>query len=429
VALRINRTYRYRNEPDGHLEVVDGFPNFYAATLTEDNLKGARLNKGISQMAQRGPAGSRRHPAILIYSSPRKAGSKKTPWKDSFDLDRGRIRYFGDAKVEHMPDPFSAGGNKVLKAQYDLYNAHDRESRLKASPLLFFVSNRSGYAEFKGFGLIESMELVPQVDLISGAAFSNCAYDCSLFDLANEGEELDWNWISARKDASIPLEESNELAPKSWQTWVKEGSTALPKIRRVVARVGSIKTEDQLPVEGSREERVLKEVFDFYSSDISKKKRFEALAQRVAFHVINDAGRSNYQLGWITPGGGDGGVDFVGRLDVGRGFSQTSLVVLGQAKCLKSSAATTAEDLARTVARLKRGWIGCFVTTSTFSKKAQEEVIEDRYPMILVAGVQVARAVDEMARDAGTSVMDLLLQIDAGYEDAVKNRNPEQILL
>jgi restriction endonuclease Mrr len=81
------------------------------------------------------------------------------------------------------------------------------------------------------------------------------------------------------------------------------------------------------------------------------------------------------------------------------------------------------------VARLKRGWIGCFVTTSTFSKKAQEEVIEDRYPMILVAGVQVARAVDEMARDAGISVEDLLLQIDAGYEDAVKNRNPEQILL
>ena len=51
-------------------------------------------------------------------------------------------------------------------------------------------------------------------------------------------------------------------------------------------------------------------------------------------------------------------MDFVGRLDVGSGHSTAKLVVLGQAKCEKLQSATGGNHIARTVARLRRGWIG-----------------------------------------------------------------------
>jgi Restriction endonuclease len=79
-------------------------------------------------------------------------------------------------------------------------------------------------------------------------------------------------------------------------------------------------------------------------------------------------------------GSGDGGTDFVGRLDIGTDHATTSLVVLGQAKCVKPTTAISADQIARVIARLQRGWIGVYVTTGTYSTKAQEEIIDDRYP-------------------------------------------------
>ncbi len=45
---------------------------------------------------------------------------------------------------------------------------------------------------------------------------------------------------------------------------------------------------------------------------------------------------------------------------------------------------TNGVAIARTVARLKRGWIALYVTASFFSKQSQLEVIEDAYPLIKI---------------------------------------------
>ena len=90
--------------------------------------------------------------------------------------------------------------------------------------------------------------------------------------------------------------------------------------------------------------------------------RFEGMASEITGSFLNETGR--YRRGWITRRGGDGGFDFVGRLDLGSIDSGLRLVVLGQAKCKAGgSPATGGLDLARTVARLDRGWVGAFVTT------------------------------------------------------------------
>jgi hypothetical protein len=430
VALRINGTLKYpaHGSRSALVETIDGLPNFFAATFTDDGHTQAQLESGINPMRQVGAGEWKHRPAVLIRSSPRKAGSLSTPWHDTYDMDGGRVRYFGDAKVRHMPDPRTSKNN-ILIEQFGFHSSPDSQQRLIASPLLFFVSDRPGEVEFRGFGLIESVELVSQIEPKTGAAFSNYAFDCALLRLADEGEEFKWNWISARKDPSISLEESLQKAPYSWQTWVSEGSEAVGRIRRIVAQVGLTSKEDQLPTPGSEEELVLKQVYDFYSSDGNNRKaRFEALAEVVTEFVISKA-QGRYQQGWITRGSGDHGIDFVGRLDIGSGFAQTSLVVLGQAKCEKLGSTTSGKDIARTVARLKRGWIGSYVTTGTFSASTQQEVAEDRYPLLLIPGGEVARAVRTLALQDGISIEDLLERVDERYPNRLRDRDPEQVLV
>src|SRR5690606_18779163 len=156
----------------------------------------------------------------------------------------------------------------------------------------------------------------------------------------------------------------------------------------------------------------------------------EALASAVTARVLRRSG-SGYREGWLTNRSGDGGADFVARLDLGSGvLARTSLVVLGQAKCVKPDSLISAEQIARVVARLRRGWIGVYVTTGSYSEAAQLEMVEDQYPIVLVNGMSLVEELRNMARDdhAGdlTACIDHILK---GHGLEVTGRRPEEILL
>jgi hypothetical protein len=134
--------------------------------------------------------------------------------------------------------------------------------------------------------------------------------------------------------------------------------------------------------------------------------------------------------GWVTRPSADGGIDFVGRLDVGHGFSKVKIIVLGQAKCEKPTSGTSGVDLARTVARLKRGWIGAYVTTSFFTDKSQKEIAEDQYPLITVNGKELlAEVLRQQEIDGFGTVKEFLVSLEADYQEKISNRRPEDILL
>ena len=136
-----------------------------------------------------------------------------------------------------------------------------------------------------------------------------------------------------------------------------------------------------------------------------------------------------YRPGWITSATSDGGADFVGRLDVGTGLAGAKIIVLGQAKCEKLTSPTGGNHIARTVARLRRGWIGAYVTTSWFSESVQREVLEDKYPIILVNGLRVATEVDSAMHESGESnLVSFLDSIDATYDEQVMDRQPEELM-
>ena len=87
------------------------------------------------------------------------------------------------------------------------------------------------------------------------------------------------------------------------------------------------------------------------------------------------------------------------------------------------------DQVARVVARLRRGWIGVFVTTGVFSRQAQVEVIDDQYPLVLVSGQTLAEQVLRMAAaDFDGDLHALLQAVVSSYGGEVTQRRPEEIL-
>jgi hypothetical protein len=424
--LTIGTIYRYSSANAVDVPVLDGLPNLLFHTNTPGENK-ALLEAGINPIravkTEKGP----RTPAILISSSTHKQGSKDTPWQDEFDVDNGYIKYFGDNKS--IGDPAKAPGNSNILGQFLLHSSETYEKRLEAVPFLFFKSIKvgervKGNRIFQGVGLLRSAELVTQYQKDIGY-FTNYAFEFDVLDMRNDFEIFSWDWISARRNPKLDSEEILNFAPKSWQSWVKQGEISRDKLIRRIHKITSISKQEQLPIPGSREDKCLSEIYKFYDG---RKHHFELLASKVVANLIRQTG-GNYKEGWITQGSGDGGIDFVGRIDLGTGFSKVEVILLGQAKCEAYSTPTNGVHLARTVARLKRGWIGAYVTTSFFSERSQYEVSEDNYPLMTVNGLELARETLKLTELTGSvSVLCFLEKLDHTYSDYIQKKKPEDVL-
>jgi restriction endonuclease Mrr len=134
--------------------------------------------------------------------------------------------------------------------------------------------------------------------------------------------------------------------------------------------------------------------------------------------------------GWITQGSGDGGFDFVGALDLDPfgPLKSSRQVILGQAKCEKLNRPTNGLHIARLAARLRRGWVGVYVTTSYFSIPVQREVLSDRYPILLVDGARLAALVRGHLQSSGANLADFLSRITLDYEKKIRFQDPEMVL-
>lgn len=427
-SLRSGVVYRYPSQRDTTKQFVDGLPNFFFETALAGSAL-PLLEKGISQIAPpKGRKSGLSYPAILISSSPLSRGSEWNPWHDIFEPDLGYVRYFGDAKKPG--NPALAPGNKVLLEELARQTSGDAEVRATASPLVFFervaIQGRSyGNIKFQGFGVIEKAELVTQYNPGLGY-FTNYVFSFAVLSVSDEDEEIDWQWINDRRSADKSNRETLEHAPVSWRQWIKSGNQRIESVRRraSLAKVESVET--QRPKPGSREDKCLSEIYAFYGA--SGKHRFELLASRVVMSHVNSYG-GGYTEGWVTRGSGDGGVDFVGKVRLGSGFASVDVVVLGQAKCEAPDRPTNGVAIARTVARLKRGWIGAYVTTSFFSKQSQLEVIEDAYPLIKISGLTLAIETLKLVESGGfRDVIGYLDSLELEYPEMIRNRRPDEIL-
>jgi hypothetical protein len=438
--LRVFDLFRYvKPSPGPDVKLIDGVRNIFNATRWPawPGLVGAgrvQLDHGIDSVKMVQAVDGPRRPAILINSKPHQAGSDWTPWHDELDAERGHIRYYGDNKAETGLEAHETVGNRSVVDQYLRHLGATREDRLRAAPLLFFESmvhegKSKGFWRFLGVGLVDGVELVTQIDRQS-RPFVNYVFDCWLVDLSAEDLNLAWDWIAARRDPTKSLEESLLLAPAAWRRWVELGPIVKEQVRQRMNRGTTLSSTDQRPDQGTPAEDALGRVIAHYKklgpfTGIGEH-RFEGLASEVAGSVLRASG--HYQPGWITKRAGDGGIDFVSRLDLGAGSSSLKLVVLGQAKCVSGATPQSGLDLARTVARLDRGWVGAFVTTGYFSDQAQREVVADRFPLLMLNGRHVGETVVKESSLRGLSVPDYIAAVDAEYDGRLSNRLPAEIL-
>jgi len=350
---------------------------------------------GIFAWAEaRSPSGPRR-PAITLFSNPFVENRRETPWVDYIDPERGYARYYGDAK--NISDSAITGGNAILWKELPRYHGGPEE-RMRAAPVLVFrqvsrCNARYGHREFCGYGVPTRLEVVSQPEPGTGHAFTNLRVELALFSLTKEDEGFDWDWVDDRRDPSLTHEEANTRAPSAWKRWVEAGQGSIPLLRRQVHRYRIATREQQLPAT-AMDERVLRELYQAFRAE---PREFEFAAMWFAARALGSA----FSPGWVTKRSGDGGYDFVGRLDFERQFGPRGLVVIGEAKLRPPQQGLPAGALARLAARIQRGWVGVFVTTATYQAAAQREVSEDAYPLVLLNGSDLAQQVRQFAAEAG----------------------------
>ncbi|MGY1884142.1 restriction endonuclease [Blastococcus sp. SYSU DS0753] len=433
--IRMHQVLRYSNDGDAASPTLDGYTNYHWLTSPPGGgMPRLMLDAGINAPAPTDAPDARRRSVIGIRSSPWKAGHDTNPWHDEFDLDHGYVRYFGDHKPSSPGLPGTTPGNKALFEALSFHASPDPAMRRLAPPLLLFRSVTvrrdgrtlvKGHIEFCGVAVIDRLENVVQRDPATQTGFPNIALDLAVLSLADSGETLDLRWIDDRRNPELTADQALEHAPTSWRRWVADGSPSLPRVRRRVQTSRIRSREQQLPEPRTPGADLLQTVYKFFDK---RKHAFEMLASQIAAEAIGGQG-GTYREGWLSRAGGDGGLDFVGRLDVGSPGTSTPLVVLGQAKCVQHESSVSPDQVARVVARLRRGWVGVYVTTGWFSRQAQMEIVDDEYPIILIPGIDVAKHVLALAdRTSNGDVDAVLVRALDSYPEAVTHRRPEEVL-
>lgn len=425
--MRIGQVFRYPSKPSMAVE-LDGLANWYFETASprETNWKAVKLDSGIN-CSERLGGQAQPNPYVAIRSSPHLFGSVVTPWEDIHRPDQGYCRYFGDSKPGRKDASESIGNRRMLEAF--VLQSGDITDRRMAPPVLVFEAipfdgRLKGQVMFHGFGVITKAELVVQRS--KERTFPNFVYEIALLELDAEGEEFSWQWINARRDPACSTDESHRLAPISWQRWVADGSKSIPQLRRNVVTRSLVTEKMQRPTAGSEDHTILSEIYRYFSG---KNHLFEVLAEFTTAQILREQGVT-YSPGWITQGSGDGGFDFVGSIDLdpSSSFRSSRQVVLGQAKCEKLDKATNGIHIARLAARLRRGWVGVYVTTSYFSLPVQREVLSDRYPVMLVDGRRLAEVIRRYLVGSGETLQVFLDRLLTNYASRIGFGDPEQVL-
>jgi hypothetical protein len=201
----------------------------------------AKLERGISRLPEVNDGSGRiRVPAILIRSTPWKAGTPRTPWHDSFDTVSSTVNYYGDNKIDEATggpkedDPGQVLGNKAMLEAHFAHAANDASTRRSAAPILLFTGipydgRSKGQVRFDGLGVVTGARVVRQEDETSGIPFANMLFEIRLLDLSEDHDAIDWSWVSERRRPAA-TSDNTAVAPTSWTRWWQQDARVLDEV-------------------------------------------------------------------------------------------------------------------------------------------------------------------------------------------------------
>jgi len=301
--------------------------------------------------------------AIFCITAKHNTGSHN-PWEDSINYFSGQIRYWGDAKAKKGKRIDDFNGNKYLN---NIYDQILEGKYSEVPPILHFTNIESGKVRFNGLCAIEDVKkkwIVDSNKRILNYQFTMAILDCN---------QISTEWIKHRAKFN---QDDHPDCPEIWKKYKKDGS-----IKRLQAWRSRIRTDaEQLPKSGSKEEKFLNHLSKL-DWKIVEENVVKMLQKNTVIHTIEQTR--------ITR---DGGMDMVGKFSLPDPFAY-EISFKGEVKRHKGGIGP--DKVSRLVARLGRGEYGLFFTTSYFTKQAQEEVIEDNYPIRLFSGIDLYNLFNE----------------------------------
>ena len=320
------------------------------------NSPGIRPLKFVSRLKERGL------PAYLILVTHEKSSSAiSNPWEDVIDIANAEILYWGDAKAHETRGIDDFSGNVVLRRVFDYAIGMDT---VLATPILHFSKPEKGVVKFNGLCVMDKLEIswfyddeVPVRNYHSRLTILDCA-----------SVSLDWLHHRARATSTSEIDNHPDC-PDSWKRF-KKGQKVPMEIWKSQIRSKS----EQLPVEGSDDAKLLAQLVELEPFE------FEKVVVAI-FRELKDV--THHITG--TRQTADGGFDFFGSFVLPRPLSY-AIRFRGEVKRYSRGTAVNPKDVSRLVARLTRQEYGIFVTTSYFTEQSQKEVIQDAYPVHLIAG-------------------------------------------
>lgn len=304
---------------------------------------------------------------------------QESEWPDSLDRETGLFTYYGDNRRAGLLHETPNGGNRLLSKAYTSLHTGIREA---VPPFLVFEKFKKDAKTFMRFlGLaapgaqgLSAFEDLVAVWRVSGATrFQNYR---SIFTIFKE-ESVLRAWLDDLVNGIEPR--LSRYCPISWGRWV-QGGLYTPLI---CTRTREPRSRKSQTPHNDAERRVLELIL----SELNDRE-FEFAAVEII--RLMDERFSDFT---VTQRVRDRGRDALGYYNVGHEEHQIRLSAIVEAKQWRGVGDVGVKPMARLLSRLRHRDIGVFLTTSCFNKQVQEELIEDRHPVILVSGGDMARII------------------------------------
>lgn len=299
-------------------------------------------------------------------------------WPDQLDRESGIFTYFGDnRKPGRAINQTNLGGNRLLERVYTQLHTGTRSG---IQPFLVFENvqqNDGRYMKFlglacpgaQGVSALEDLTAVWRVQ--QNDRFPNYR---AIFTILRQ-EIVHRAWLEDLVAGVAPVK--SKYCPPTWRTWVRSGRyTPLECTRQQAPRPRA----EQLPT-NALEWSVLRFVREHLTP-----REFEFAARDLV--QLLDSRFTDLE---VTRHNRDGGRDVVARYRVGHDLHQVLLNAYAEAKSWDLKRAVGVKEMMRLISRIKHRDIGVFVTTCVFDHQVQQELIEDRHPVLLISGGDIAR--------------------------------------
>ena len=297
-------------------------------------------------------------------------------WPDVLDVHTGRFTYFGDNKKPGCQlHETQRGGNLLLSSVFEAAHAGAQQRAAIAPFLLFERAERGRDVRFRGLLAPGAEAVLPDEELVAvwrsteGKRFQNYRALFTVLDVPVVTRE----WIRELLAGST----TGPASPKPWRDWVAARRyTALEAPATTVVR----SREQQVPdAAGSA---LLAEVNSYFQGRFHD---FEACAVELWKMMAPATGHCE-----LTQPSRDGGRDAIGEYLLGPQADQVAVEFALEAKCYSPGNTVGTKDMARLISRLKNRQFGVFVTTSSFNAQVYKEVREDRHPVVMLCGKDIA---------------------------------------